>query len=152
MNVRNLLIPLGLLILLWAAYQNYQWMGVLAVSGGIMMWLLLHFNRTMQVLRRAADRPVGYVDSAVMLNAKLRPGVNLLHIVAMTRSIGDLVSPKDTQPELYRWTDNSQSHVTCELNNGKLVSWKLERPVVAADDGPAAPAAANTAAKAPASH
>ena len=71
------------------------------------MWLLLHFTRMMQVLKRAANRPVGFVDSAVMLNAKLRPGVTLLHVVALTRSLGELRSPKARQPELYRWTDGS---------------------------------------------
>ena len=92
------------------------------------MWLLLHFTRMMQVLKRAADRPVGYVGSAVMLNAKLRPGVTLLHVVAMTKALGELISLKDEQPELFRWTDGTQSFVTCEFVGGKLVKWELVRP------------------------
>jgi len=82
----------------------------------------------MQVMKRAANRPIGTVASAVMLNAKLQPGKTLLHVVAMTKSLGALQSPKDIQPELYRWTDASQSHVTCEFNGGKLVRWTLFRP------------------------
>jgi hypothetical protein len=39
----------------------------------------------MNVMRKAANRPMGYVGSAVMLNARLKPGVNLMHVVAMTR-------------------------------------------------------------------
>lgn len=99
------------------------------------MWLLLHFTRMMQVLKRAANQPIGYVGSAVMLNAKLRPGVTLLHVVAMTKSLGELTSPKDTQPELYRWCDGTQSHVTCEFHGGKLKKWELVRPAQA-DDAP----------------
>jgi hypothetical protein len=105
------------------------------------MWVLLHFNRMMTALRRAANRPIGYVDSAVMLNAKLKPGVPLLHVISMTKSLGELLSPKDEQPEIYRWTDGSASHVTCEFQGGKLVRWKLERPTAVAD-GAARPGAA----------
>ena len=110
------------------AYRSYGWAGVAAVASGLVMWALLHFNRMLQVLKRAANRPIGHVDSAVMLNAKLRPGVTLLHVVAMTRALGELQSPKDTQPELYRWTDGGLSHVTCEFNGGKLQKWNLVRP------------------------
>ena len=91
------------------AWHRFGWQGVLVVITALVMWLLLHFNRMMQVLKRAADQPVGYVDSAVMLNAKLKPGVTLLHVTAMTRSLGALQTIKDEQPEVYRWSDNSQS-------------------------------------------
>lgn len=136
MNVRNLLIPLGLLVLLWAAYQNYQWMGVLAVSGGILMWLLLHFTRLLTVMKRAAERPMGYVGSAVMLNAKLKPRVPLVHVVAMTRSLGERLSPEGEQPEIFRWRDGTESFVTCEFVQGRLTRWTLERPRQDADAGP----------------
>ncbi|MBU0588002.1 MAG: glycerate kinase [Gammaproteobacteria bacterium] len=119
-----------------AAYRVYGWGGVALVVSVLVMWLLLHLTRTMQVLKRAANRPIGYVDSAVMLNAKLKPGVSLLHVVAMTRALGELCSPKDSQPELFRWTDGSQSHVTCEFLEGKLVKWVLFRPEQAAQPEP----------------
>ena len=98
------------------------------VVGGLVMWMLLHFTRMMQVLQRASARPVGTVASAVMLNAKLQPGVTLMHVVAMTKALGALQSPKDAQPEVYRWTDNSESFVTCEFSHGKLVKWEMVRP------------------------
>jgi hypothetical protein len=92
------------------------------------MWALLHFTRLVKVLERAANRPIGHVDSAVMLNAKLKVGVNLMHVIALTRSLGELTSPKDEQPEIYRWRDNSASLVTCVFQDGRLQSWALERP------------------------
>jgi hypothetical protein len=49
------------------------------------MWLLLHFTRLMTIVRRASNQPIGYVGSAVMLNAKLKPKVSLMHVIAMTR-------------------------------------------------------------------
>ena len=62
--------------------------GVALAVGGIVMWMLLHFTRLMRVLQGAANRPVGYCDSAVMLNAKLKTGVTLMHVIAMTRALG----------------------------------------------------------------
>ncbi|KAB2894711.1 MAG: glycerate kinase [Burkholderiaceae bacterium] len=134
MNLRNILVPLGLLILFFAAHRSYGWQGVFAVGGGVVMWLLLHFTRLMNVLKKAADRPMGYVGSAVMLNAKLKPGVSLMHVVAMTRSLGELRSLQDEQPEIYRWTDGTRSHVDCEFRAGRLARWELHRPPAAPEE------------------
>lgn len=128
MNFRNVVVPLGLAIMLYVAFDSMGWKGVAAVGGGILMWVLLHFTRLMTVMRRASERPIGYVGSAVMLNAKLKPKVNLMHVVAMTRSLGQRLSEEGQEPEIYRWTDGTKSHVTCEFVQGRLVKWTLERP------------------------
>jgi hypothetical protein len=132
MNFQQLLSRVGVPILgiglIAMAYRWYGWPGVVAVASGLVLWALLHFNRIMAVLKRAAERPIGYVDSAVMLNAKLRTGVTLMHVVALTRSLGALQTPKDTQPEVFRWTDASDSSVTCTFAGGKLTQWELQRP------------------------
>lgn len=135
MQFQRILVPLASVTLVAAAYHYYGWPGLAVATGGLLMWLLLHFTRMMTILKRAANRPIGHVGSAVMLNAKLRPEVTLLHVVAMTKSLGALQSEKGGQSELYRWTDASQSHVTCEFLNGKLKQWVLVRPVQA-DDAP----------------
>ena len=147
MSFQKIFLPLAALALLVFAFYRYSWAGLAVTSGALVMWLLLHFSRMMQILKRAANRPIGYVDSAVMLNAKLRPGVNLLHVVAMTRALGELQSPPDTQPEVFRWTDGSASQVSCVFLHGKLQSWELKRPNPADDptddlaDEPVNPAA-----------
>ena len=110
------------------AYRGFGWAGVAVATGGIVMWVLLNFTRMVTVLKRAADQPVGHVASAVMLNAKLKPGMTLLHVVAMTRSLGELRSVKDEQPEVYRWTDAGESRVTVEFHNGKVLKWEMFRP------------------------
>lgn len=132
MNLQRIVIPIAGAVIVAAAWRAYGWAGLAIATGGILMWVLLHFTRLMHVLKRAAERPIGYVGSAVMLNAKLRPGVTLLHVVALTRALGEQLSPKDQQPEIYRWTDGTQSHVTCEFVNGKLQKWSLVRPEVPA--------------------
>jgi hypothetical protein len=110
------------------AYTYYKWPGVAIVTTGLVTWGLLHFSRMMQVLKRAADRPIGYVGSAVMLNAKLKNGATLMHVIARTQALGELLSEKDAQPEVFRWTDGTKSHVTCTFLSGKLQNWVLFRP------------------------
>ena len=136
MNLQKIVLPILGVVVVAAAYRAYGWGGVALALGGIVMWMLLHFTRMMKVLQRASNRPVGWCDSAVMLNAKLRPGVNLLHVMAMTRALGEQLSPKDAQPEVFRWTDGTASHVTCEFAHGKLVKWTLFRPPAPPEEGP----------------
>jgi hypothetical protein len=132
-------------LLIAVAYTKFGWAGVALVVGGIVFWMLLHFTRMMTVLRRAANAPVGYVASAVMLNAKLKTGVTLLHVTAMTKSLGALQSEKDAQPEVYRWTDTGGSHVTGTFVGGKLAEYVLWRPEQSADT-PVQPTPAKTSA------
>ena len=128
MNFQKIIVPIAGVAAVVMAYRLYGWPGVAVVASVVVMWVLLHFTRMMQVLKRAAGRPIGYVDSAVMLNAKLRPGHTLLHVVALTKSLGAQQSDKGAQPEVFRWTDGSQSHVTCTFAGGKLANHVLVRP------------------------
>ena len=136
MNLQKVVLPILGVTVVAIAYRGFGWGGVALALGGIVMWMLLHFTRMMKVLQRASSRPVGYCDSAVMLNARLKPGVTLLHVMAMTRALGEQVSPKEAQPEVYRWRDGGGSHVTCEFLRGKLVKWELFRPQAPAEGAP----------------
>ncbi len=127
-HIKTLALLIGLPTLFVGSFMAWRWPGVALVAGAVVMWALLHFTRMLQVLRRTTGRPVGFVDSAVMLNAKLREGHTLLHVIALTRALGAAQTPKDTQPEIFRWTDAGESHVTCTFVDGKLKSWQLVRP------------------------
>lgn len=142
-------IPVLGVLLVAFAYRAYGWGGVAVALGALAMWMLLHFTRMMAVMRRAAGRPIGYVASAVMLNAKLKRGMTLLHVVAMTRAFGKLFSEKGQQPEVFRWTDNGESYVTCEFAGGKLAKWEMVRPPEAQDSATAAQLGSNTGPAAP---
>ena len=128
MNWQKILVPVAGVALIAAAWRAYGWPGVAVVSGGVVMWVLLHFTRLMHVLKQAADRPVGYVASAVMLQAKLQAGMPLLKVLALTRALGELRSAPDAQPEVFRWTDTGGSYVDCTFAGGKLVGHQLTRP------------------------
>lgn len=133
MKLRNIWVPLVGLLVLLLAWRAYGWGGVAAATGGLVMWGLLHVTRAIQVMQRAARRPLGHVDNAVMLHARLRPGLSLLHVLALTRALGQQRSEADAQPEVYRWTDGGGSHVTAEFLDGRLQSWQLWRPEPAPD-------------------
>jgi hypothetical protein len=128
MNWQKILVSIAGVVLVAAAWRAYGWAGVAVVTGGVVMWVLLHVTRLMHVLKQAADRPVGHVGSAVMLNAKLQAGMPLLKVLALTRALGELQSAPDAQPEVFRWGDTSGSHVTCEFVNGRLTTWQMVRP------------------------
>jgi hypothetical protein len=138
---RWLPVLLGAALLVFA-HRAYGWPGVAVVSGGLVMWLLLHVTRLMTVFKRAANRPIGHVDSAVMLNAKLKSGVTLMHVLAMTRSLGERLTQEGEDPEQFRWTDASDSSVTASFRGGRLREWTLQRPgaeAVPADPGAGTP-------------
>lgn len=127
-SMKALLLWIAGAVLVAAAYRAYEWKGVALIVTGLVFWLMLHFTRLMQALKRAANRPLGYIDSAVMLNAKLKAGASLLHVLAQTKSLGVLQTEKDAQPEIFRWTDGGDSYVDCTFMQGKLTSWYLVRP------------------------
>jgi hypothetical protein len=128
MNFTRILTLTAIAVLTVGAWQAFGWPGVALALGGIVMWVLLHFTRMVTILKKAAHRPIGHVASAVMLNAKLQKGATLMHVIAMTRSLGRLLTEKDVQPEVYTWTDTSESVVTCTFVGGKLTEWTLVRP------------------------
>ncbi len=127
MNFNKILAPVAIVVFTVGAWHAFQWAGIALAAGGVVMWILLHFTRMVTILKKAANRPIGHVSSAVMLNAKLQKGATLMHVIAMTKSLGELLSEKDTQPEVYRWTDAGQSHVTCTFVGGKLSDWAMKR-------------------------
>jgi hypothetical protein len=144
MNFSKILIPVGVVLFIAGAWHQYQWQGVAVATGAVVMWILLHFTRMVTVLSRAANRPVGHVASAVMLNVKLQKGVNLMHVIAMTKSLGERLSEAQAQPEIFKWTDSGDSYVICTFQSGKLLSWEMTRPAEATDEPTATPTAQAT--------
>ena len=107
-------------------YLQYGWPGAVMAISAVVFWLLMQFTRALRAMRTAGTAPVGSVASAVMLNAKLKPGQRLMDVIVLTRSLGEKLSD---EPETYRWTDGSGVSVTVELAKGLCVRWTLARPV-----------------------
>ena len=89
----NPLVGWGLaLAALVAGWFSYGWSGLALAFTVIVFWLLIQFNRSVRVMRDAAEAPIGHVPSAVMLHAKLRVGLPMLQIVRLTKSLGKRLS------------------------------------------------------------
>lgn len=138
MNFNKVLVPLAVIALTVGAWRQFGWPGIALAAGGMVMWILLHFTRLMAILRKSANRPVGSVASAVMLHAKLKKGMSLMHVIAMTKSLGTLQTPQNEQPEIFTWTDAGESTVTCRFVGGLLQDWSLQRPQAPSADPPEA--------------
>ena len=114
-----------------AGWQGYGWPGVALAASVIAFWLLMQFNRSLRVLRNAGNAPVGHIDSAVMLNAKLQAGMPMIKVVALTRSLGRRVSGT---PERWAWVDEGGSEVVLDFERGLCQRWVLNRPADAAPE------------------
>jgi hypothetical protein len=105
-------------------YAGHGWPGVLLALGVVVFWLLLQFSRALRVLRAASLRPVGTVANAVMLQARLRTGLRLPQVLALTRSLGSKVAE---DPETWAWRDEAGDEVQVELRAGRVAAWRLRR-------------------------
>lgn len=128
MNWKRILVIGGAIALGAGAWRAGGWAGLALLVSGLVFWFLLNYTRLITIMKRAADRPIGYVGSAVMLNVKLRPRQPLLHVIALTRSLGERLSQEGEEPEIYVWRDPGGSAVTCEFEDGRLQRWRLDRP------------------------
>ena len=113
------------------AWRFWGGAAVAAGGGALLMWLLLHYTRMMKVMERAAQTPIGTVDSAVMLNAKLAKGMTLLNTIGLTRSLGQAdasQTPESPQAtDVFVWADASGDSVTVAFSRGKVQHWQLTR-------------------------
>jgi len=112
-------------ILVVVAWYSYGWQGVLLGVSVVVFWLLLQFSRAMRAMRQAGQAPVGHVDSAVMLNAKLQPGMTMLQVIGLTRSLGRKLDGGDDH---WSWSDEGGSTVKMRFEGGKLARFELDRP------------------------
>jgi hypothetical protein len=104
------------------------WRGAALAFTVVVFWLLIQFNRSVRVMRDAGRAPIGHVPSAVMLHAKLEPGLPMLQIVALTKSLGRRVSES---PEAWAWSDDSGAEVRIVFGDGRCTGWSLRRPAEA---------------------
>lgn len=115
-----------------AGYAAYGWRGVLLAFSIVVFWLLLQFSRALRVMRQAAQNPVGHVDNAVMLHARLHPGMKLMQILPLTRSLGEKAEA-DAGAEIFVWRDDAGDAVRVALRDGRVSSVSLTRAAAAGD-------------------
>jgi hypothetical protein len=112
-------------VALAAGWRGYGWPGIALAFSVIVFWLLIQFNRSVKVMRNAASSPIGHIDSAVMLNAKLTAGLTMIRVVTLTKSLGKRVAE---EPETWAWADAAGSEVQIVFDKGRCKHWVLNRP------------------------
>jgi hypothetical protein len=105
-------------------YLQWGWQGAVVAVTLVAFWLLLQFSRALRALRNAGRAPIGQIDSAVMLHAKLQPGQRLPQVLVLTKSLGVKLAD---EPETFEWRDGGGDAVRIELVGGKLARWSLQR-------------------------
>jgi uncharacterized protein (DUF58 family) len=116
-------------VALAAGYGAYGWRGVLLAVSVVVFWLLLQFSRSLRALRLASRRPVGALNSAVMLQAQLHKGMRLPEVLRLTHSLGRKLAD---DPETFAWIDGGGDAVHIELRDGRVTHWQLHRAAEAA--------------------
>ena len=105
-------------------YRQWGWPGVVLGVTLVAFWLLLQFSRALRALRAASQAPVGQVENAVTLHAKLHAGQRLPQVLKLTRSLGVKLSDN---PETFEWRDAGGDAVRLEFASGRLARWQLQR-------------------------
>jgi hypothetical protein len=85
---------------------------------------MLQLNRTVRVMKVAAQNPLARVPSAVMFQAGLRPGLTMQQIVASTKSLGRKIEGSEDD---WLWSDAGGDSVCLHFVSGRLATWQLER-------------------------
>ena len=118
----------------------YGGAGVMLALSIVVFWLLLQFSRTLRLMRRAAAQPVGHVESAVMLHAKLKPGLRLMDIIGLTGSLGRrLPHPSPGADESWEWRDAGDDTLVVDLVGGRCVGSSVARAASTAGQATAEP-------------
>jgi hypothetical protein len=128
-----------------AGWVAWGWPGVALGVTVVVFWLLLQFSRTMRVLHAAGLRPVGTVDSAVMLQSRVHPGMRLLQVLPLARSLGRRIDERpDAQRETWAWADPGGDEVRVTLMHGRVTEVHLHRGAAPAVGAAAAAGRADT--------
>ena len=127
----NALLAGGAVIVGWWAYG---WQGLVLAFTLIAFWTILQFNRATRVMRNAAMRPVGSIDSVAMVQARLETGLTLLEVLPITGSLGVKLNDRDE----WQWTDAAGNDLVLVFRRGVLVRWAVARAPEPAADAEAA--------------
>jgi len=100
------------------------WQAVVFGMTLVVTLLVVEILKVLKLMRRVEKAPVGRVENAVMLQARLKPGLSLTDLLKLTGCLGrklDLPGPA------YAWEDDAGDRVEVTLAKGRLASWQLRR-------------------------
>ena len=102
----------------------WGWRGFALALTTLVTLMLLQLTRTLLVMRAVAAQPLGLVDSALMLQSRLEPGMKLERVVQLAGSLGRAL---DDAGEAFAWGDAGGDRLRVQLRAGRVAAWTLER-------------------------
>ncbi len=112
----------------------YGWRGLVLGVTVVVFWAVLQFKRATRVMQNVAQRPKGLVDSVVMTQSRLSPGMDLSEVLIVTGSLGVRVNGRDE----WSWHDAGGDQLVVVMRRGVVVRWEVAR-ADAPETGPALP-------------
>lgn len=110
---------------LFAGGAVYGWKGVVFALSAILLLLLLQFTKLMRVMGSASRAPVGRLGNALVVEVRLKAGMPLVDVLALTGSLGEAV---EGRPQAYAWVDQGGDRLTLQFSPAsRLLSWTLQR-------------------------
>lgn len=110
----------------------YGWRGLVLGITLVVFWAVLQFRRATRLMQNVAQRPKGWVESVVMTQSRLSPGMDLSEVLTVTGSLGVRVNARDE----WSWHDAGGDQLVVVMRRGVVVRWEIARA-----DAPEAPPA-----------
>ncbi|MDE2397359.1 MAG: hypothetical protein KGM91_18145 [Burkholderiales bacterium] len=122
--MRPLLAWIGALAWLGAGAVGWGWRGFALAFTVLVTAMMLQVTRIVLVMKAVAGRPLGRVDSVLMLQSRLEAGMKLERVVQLAGSLGRAL---DEQGMAFAWADAGGDRLVVRLDAGRVASWALER-------------------------
>jgi hypothetical protein len=139
--MKRLSSPAANAILVGAAVLAGWWtwgrQGLILALTLLVFWMLLQFRRATRALQNAARRPIGRIDSVVMMQARLEPGQQMAEVLQISGSLGIQQGGRDD----WLWTDAAGNDIVVSFRRGILIRWAIARAETDTPDEPARPEA-----------
>ncbi|MFM2065911.1 MAG: hypothetical protein RLZZ584_820 [Pseudomonadota bacterium] len=111
-----------------AGWWAWGWQGLVLAFTLIVFWMLLQFRRATRALQNAARRPMGRIDSVVMMQSRLEPGMQMAEVLQLSGSLGIQQGGRDE----WLWSDAAGNDIVVTFRRGIVIRWAIAR--VDADD------------------
>lgn len=109
----------------------HGWQGLALAVCAAAVWAWLQFRRDRRLLEAAGARPVGRIDSVVMMQAHLAHGMQMPEVVALAGCLGHRYSAQDE----WQWTDALGNEIVVTFRRGVVVRWAVARNEAAPTPG-----------------
>jgi hypothetical protein len=119
----------------------FGWEGLTLAVCLAVGWAWLQFQREKRLIKAAATRPPGKIESVVIMQAHLAHGMHMPEVVALAGCLGKKYSAQDE----WQWIDASGNEIVITFRRSVVVRWAVACSEVPVDphSEPATEAAAS---------